>query len=171
MFINDCHRKLCYASIYIDTVITNMRNKLLSTIGENVMLKELGQKRVCLGPAGSLWVLNFAQERSCKMSPGDFGTFITFIKAGDNETKEGLRVEEATGEPRWFSAFTLWKCYRKEVSHGGAVSSCLKSQRKRGLGDRFRGLVWDKLLLLVALLFASLLGALRVYERKVKTHA
>ena len=27
-----------------------------------------------------------------------------FTKAGDNETKEGLRVEEATGEPGQYSA-------------------------------------------------------------------
>ena len=30
------------------------------------------------------------------MSPGDFDS--VFIKAGDNETKEELRVEEVTGE-------------------------------------------------------------------------
>ena len=30
------------------------------------------------------------------MSPGDFET--TFIKAGDNKTKEGFRVDEVIGE-------------------------------------------------------------------------
>ena len=30
------------------------------------------------------------------MSPGDLES--TFVKAGDSETKEGLRIEEATGE-------------------------------------------------------------------------
>ena len=37
----------------------------------------------------------FMQERFHAPSPGDLGT--TFIKAEDGETKEGLKVEEATG--------------------------------------------------------------------------
>ena len=41
--------------------------------------------------------------------------------------KEGLNMEEATGEP------------------GLGCLSSLGSQRKGGLGDRFRGLAWDKL--------------------------
>ena len=36
------------------------------------------------------------QERFSNTSPGDFESM--FIKAGDSETKEGLRVEKATGE-------------------------------------------------------------------------
>ena len=34
------------------------------------------------------------QERFHSASPGDFES--TFIKAGDSETKEGLKIEEAT---------------------------------------------------------------------------
>ena len=41
-------------------------------------------------------VLDFMQERFHNMSSGDFGRM--FIKAGDSETKGGLRIEEATGE-------------------------------------------------------------------------
>ena len=36
------------------------------------------------------------------MSLGDFESM--FIKVGDSETKEGLRVEEVIGEPRLCSA-------------------------------------------------------------------
>ena len=42
------------------------------------------------------------EERFHRMSPGDSES--TFTKPGDSETKEGLRVEEATGEPRRGSA-------------------------------------------------------------------
>ena len=47
------------------------------------------------------------------MNHGDFENMC--IKAGDSETKEGLRVEEVTGE-----------------SLGRAAVSSLGSQRKRG---------------------------------------
>ena len=43
-----------------------------------------------------MWVLNFMQERFYVKGPGDFDNM--FIKAEDSETKEGLRVGEATGE-------------------------------------------------------------------------
>ena len=46
--------------------------------------------------------------------------------------------------------------------HGGASVSSLESQRIGGLGDRFRGLAWDELLLPTAPLVASLVGTLRV---------
>ena len=50
---------------------------------------------------------------------------IHLLKLGT--VKQGrLSIEEATGEPRL-----------------GCLSS-LGSQRKGGLGDRFRGLAWDK---------------------------
>lgn len=50
---------------------------------------------VCLRPAGSVWVLGFLQKRFHSMKPGDSESM--FIKAGESETKEGLRVEETTG--------------------------------------------------------------------------
>ena len=43
-----------------------------------------------------MWVLDFVWERCHSMGPGDFESI--FIKAGDRETKERLRVEEVTGE-------------------------------------------------------------------------
>ena len=61
-----------------------------------------GPERVCLGPAGGMGVLDFAQERFRNMIPGDFES--KFLTAGDSETKEGLRVEEVIGEPRLCSA-------------------------------------------------------------------
>ena len=42
---------------------------------------------------------DFMQERFHNMSPG--GLERRFIKAGDSEVKEGLGVEQATGQPRW----------------------------------------------------------------------
>lgn len=52
-----------------------------------VMLPERGPgpEQVCLGPAGSEWVLDFVQKRF--QSPGNYET--TFIKAGDGETRKG----------------------------------------------------------------------------------
>ena len=41
-------------------------------------------------------VLDFVQGRFHNTCPGDFESLL--IKAGDNETKEGPKVEEATGE-------------------------------------------------------------------------
>ena len=56
----------------------------------------LGLERVCFRPPCSMWVLDFMQKRFHNMRPADFERM--FIKAGDSETKEGLRVEAATGE-------------------------------------------------------------------------
>ena len=58
----------------------------------------LGLEQVCLGPAGSVWAFDFMWERIHHTSPGDFE--IMFIKTGGSETKEELKVEEATGERR-----------------------------------------------------------------------
>ena len=41
-------------------------------------------------------VLDLMQERFHNMSPSDFES--TFIEAGDNETKEGLKIEEARSQ-------------------------------------------------------------------------
>ena len=54
-----------------------------------------GLERIRLLPACTVWVLGFVWDRFHNTSPGDFGSI--FIKAGDSETKEGLRAEEATG--------------------------------------------------------------------------
>ena len=54
------------------------------------------------------------------------------------------------------------------MSQGGAAANSLESQRKAGLGGRFRGLAWNDLPLPDAPLVASLTGTLRVRERKVK---
>ena len=64
----------------------------------------------------------------------------------------------------------LWKHYRKEVSHSRAAVSSLQSQGRGDLGDRSRGSAQDELRLPVAPLVASLKGALRVQEGKVKMH-
>ena len=52
------------------------------------MRNGLGSEQVCLGPAGSVWILDFMQERSHDMSLGDFESM--FIKAEDSETRKGL---------------------------------------------------------------------------------
>ena len=43
-----------------------------------------------------MWVVNFVQERLHSISLGDSESM--FIKAGDSETKERFRVQEAIGE-------------------------------------------------------------------------
>ena len=45
-------------------------------------------ERGCLGPAASVWVLDFIQERLHNMNPGDCEG--VFIRAGDSETREGF---------------------------------------------------------------------------------
>ena len=40
-----------------------------------------GPEQFCLGPAGSIWVLDFMQERFYNTSPGDHESL--FIEAGD----------------------------------------------------------------------------------------
>ena len=52
-----------------------------------------------------------------------------------------------------------------EASQGGIALGSLGSQEKRGLEGRFKGLAWDKLLLPIAPLVASLLGLLE-FRRK-----
>ena len=89
-----------------------------------------------------------------------------FIKAGDSETKEGPRIEEAIGEQQeraWVVfRFGSPEKLKEKVSKGRAAFSSLGSQRKGGLGDRIRRLAWDKLPLPTAPLAASLMGTLRV---------
>ena len=60
------------------------------------------QEQVCLRLACGVWALDFVQERLHRMSSGDSES--TFTKAGDSETKEGLRLQGAIGEPRQCSA-------------------------------------------------------------------
>ena len=55
---------------------------------EGLGLRQVWPRTVC-----SVWVLDFMQGRFHNTSPGDLKS--AFIKAGDSETKEGLRVEKA----------------------------------------------------------------------------
>ena len=55
----------------------------------------------------------------------------TFI--GDSETKEGFRVEEATGEPGCHCALVPLGSYREGISPGGAAVRSLGHQRKGAL--------------------------------------
>ena len=64
-----------------------------------------------------------------------------FIKAGDSEISRGLAQKNQQESP-----------------------GSLGSQRNGGLEDRLRGLAWDKLLLPICLLVASLVVSLRVQE-------
>ena len=43
-----------------------------------------------------MWVLDFVQERFHNISPGDFDSM--FIKAGNSEIKERLKIEEARSQ-------------------------------------------------------------------------
>ena len=53
-----------------------------------VTRQDPGLEQVCLGPACSVWVLDFMQKRFHNTSPGDLER--TFINAGGSETKKGL---------------------------------------------------------------------------------
>ena len=93
-------------------------------------------------------------------SPGDFESM--FIKAGNSETKEGLRVEDAGRESLggallWLSRNTVEKKWAKE-----RLLLVHWKVRERSLGDGFRGWVQDELLLPIAPLVVSLLGILSV---------
>ena len=54
--------------------------------------KGSGLRQVCPGTVWNAWVLDFTQERFHAMSPGGFQNM--FIKAGDSETKKGLKMGE-----------------------------------------------------------------------------
>ena len=53
-----------------------------------------------------MWVLDVIQKRFRNTSRGDFES--TFIKAGDSETKEELRIKKATGES--LGGALCWLC-------------------------------------------------------------
>lgn len=55
------------------------------------------RKGTCLGTAQRVWTLDFLQERCLTTSPGDFEGHLLAL---GTVRQGGLRVEEATGEPR-----------------------------------------------------------------------
>ena len=80
-----------------------------------------------------------------------------FIKAGDNETKGGLKVEEATGERPGTAALPLLSTR----SHSERSELTGKSE-KRGSLETGLGVIPANLLLPTAPLVASLMGSLSV---------
>ena len=65
-------------------------------------------------------VLAFVQERFPDMSSDDVES--KFIKAGDSETKEGLKIEEARSQQQqWVSAGLPWP-FRKKATEAGELS-------------------------------------------------
>ena len=70
--------------------------KPLRTFNVALLSERNPPQQVCLQLADSVWALDFVQESFQNRSPGDFESI--FIKAADSETKEGLKVEEATEE-------------------------------------------------------------------------
>ena len=53
-----------------------------------VTRQESGSKQVSLGPAGSVWVLDFVWDRFHNVSLGDYKG--TIIKAGNGKTRKYL---------------------------------------------------------------------------------
>ena len=103
----------------------------------NVTGEGLSLGQVCFRLAGSVWVLDFMQERSHNASPGDFESI--FVRAGDGETQEGLSVEEATGEP--LGSALLW-LPRNVTGKMRAVAGCCQltaKSEKRGLWRQVQG--------------------------------
>ena len=71
------------------------------------------------------------------MNPGDFDSI--FIKAGASETKEGLRVEEATEESLRGALLWLPRNFIGEKSAKVCPLMAHGEVRKGGLGDKIRG--------------------------------
>lgn len=92
-----------------------------------------GPEQVCVGPDGSVWVLDFMQERFHNMSSGDFED--AFIKAEDHETRKGLEQKKQWEMPRQGCFGSLETSWERSEPWKGCFSS-LGSRRKRGLGDR-----------------------------------
>lgn len=136
-----------------------------------VTRKGLGLEQVCLRLAWSMWVLDFVQEEFHKMSPGALES--VFITAGT--VKRGRARDRSSSRRDW--VVLLWpsgdvigrtgatqaawahrevKVSVTEMGQGGAAFSSLKSHRKGGLGDGFRGLAQDDLPLPTAPRVASL---------------
>ena len=69
-----------------------------------------GPEQVCLGPASSMWVLDFMWERFHNTSPGDYED--TFIKAGDNETRKGSAQKKQQESLGW-AALAHWEVREK----------------------------------------------------------
>ena len=71
------------------------------------------------------------------MNLGDLGNM--YIKSGDSETKEWLRVEEVTGESLggalWLSKIVIGK----EWAKAGLLLAYQEVREKGGPGDRIRG--------------------------------
>ena len=82
-----------------------------SCSGDGITGQGLGPDQACLGPSGSVWVLDFMQERFHNKSPGEFES--TFVNAENSETKEGLRIEEARGQSLGGAALAHWKVREK----------------------------------------------------------
>ena len=57
-----------------------------------------GPEWVGLGPAGSVWVLDFVWERFHNTSPGDYEGM--FIKVGDTDTRKGSSQKKQQERPR-----------------------------------------------------------------------
>ena len=71
-----------------------------------------GPEWVCLGPAGSVRVFDFVQERLHPMSPGD--TEGTFIKAGDSEIRKAEQRKQQE-RPR-LGCFVSLKMFQERIS-------------------------------------------------------
>ena len=65
-------------------------------------------------------------------------------------------------EPGWGSIGSLEMLLERNEPRQGCCQLTGKSEKKRDVGDSFKGLTWDKLLLPIALLVASLVESLRV---------
>ena len=78
-----------------------------------------------------MWVLDFMEQRFHNMSPGDFES--VFIKAGDSETKGGLRVAGVTGES--LGSPLLWLS-RNVVGKKWAMPGCVYSLKSKSHSER-----------------------------------
>lgn len=103
----------------------------ISSSGGHVTRKEPGPEQVCLGLAGSVWVLDFVQEGFHSKSSGDFE--IRCITVGDSEPKKEPRIE-AAAEGSLGSA--LLRLLRNIMGKKWATLGCADSLRSKSPSGR-----------------------------------
>ena len=84
-----------------------------------------------------MWALDIGQRIFQNRSPSNVGSM--FIKAGDSETKEGLRVEDATGESLGGALLWLLEVLSERTEPGKGLLLAHRRVWGEGfLGDRFK---------------------------------
>lgn len=122
---------------------------------------------VCFKPSCIMWALDFVQERFHNTSPSDFESIVPLLKLGTVKQGRAQDIRNNRGEPRQ-ACFDFLEMLQERNEPRQSYFDSLRSQRKGGLGGRFRGFAGDELPLPIAPLDASLqsLGNARLKWKK-----